>query len=833
MAKQKKSSKVQKIVMTIFALPLIGIMTACICGIALAFYIGMCVVPNSDIDVSSYSRDLAKTTVIYAKNANTGEYEVYETLEGDVNRQWVELSEIPKNLQNAVVAIEDKRFYSHHGVDWIRTLGAVKGFATGNDSAGGGSTITQQLIKNLTGNSDKSVKRKINEIFQAITLEKNLGDTAKDQILEMYLNTIPYGNRAAGIKVAAMTYFGKELSELSLAECAVLASIPNAPTRYNPFRNPDNVKERQKTVLFAMKEQGFIDESTYQEALNTELVYKSDDYKQQSDQPYSWFTEAIIQELTEDLQKRQNISHDLARSRVMSGGLKIYATIDQNVQRIMDDVFMNDANFPRARKNGAAPQGAMVVTDKQGNIAGIVGGRGKKEGSLLTNRATMTARQPGSAIKPLAVYGPAMDDGKITPYSAVTDMPFKVYNDKAWPRNDNRRYQGQLVLRNAVARSINTVAVRVLDMISPKRSYAFLHDTLGFTHLNPNADIDYAPLALGGTNGGTTVREMAAGYTIFANNGKYSGSRTYFKVEDSEGNVIIDYTTPTEIRAFKNEKTAYYMLDVLKEVTNSGTGRKATINGIETAGKTGTTTSKRDVWFCGLTPYYVGATWFGYDQSYNLEGISGNTALSLWTTVMRRIHEGLPSARFDMGDDSNFVRASYCEDSGLAPVGACSDDARGSRISTGRFWKGDEPQEECNLHKYVRICRDTGLIATRRCWRTGTVAKLDLTRKFPIDFSPSIEDAPYTYSGDNEPVGSGDVTVSGGYYGVCSGRHSFFSRDDDDDDDENGETGGENSGEESGGENTGGAEETQPPAESEPSAPPAEDSGGEEPDPEN
>ncbi len=813
MAKEKKSSKASKIVMTILAIPLIGIVTACLCGIALAFYIGICVVPNSDIDVSSYSRELAKTTVIYAKNKTSGEYEVYETLEGDVNRQWVELSEIPENLRNAVVAIEDKRFYTHHGVDWIRTLGAIQGFVTGDDGAGGGSTITQQLIKNLTGNSDKSVKRKINEIFQALTLEKNLGDTAKDQILEMYLNTIPYGNRAAGIKVAAMTYFGKELSELNLAECAVLASIPNAPTRYNPFRNPENVKERQETVLFAMKEQEFIGETAYQEALTTELVYKSDDYKQQNNQPYSWFTEAIIQELTEDLQETQSISYDLARSRVMSGGLQIYATIDQNIQAIMDDVYTSNSNFPSARKNGVAPQSAMVVCDKQGNIVGLVGGRGKKEGSLLTNRATMTTRQPGSAIKPLAVYGPAMDDSKITPYSAVTDMPFKVYNGKAWPRNDNRRYQGQMVVREAIARSINCVAVRVLDMITPQHSYAFLHDTLGFSHLNPNADIDYAPLALGGMNGGVTVREMAAGYTIFANNGKYSGSRTYSKVLDSEGNVLIDYTVPNEIHAFKNEKTAYYMLDALKEVTQSGTGRRATISGIETAGKTGTTTSKRDVWFCGLTPYYVGATWFGYDQSYNLEGISGNTALTLWTTVMRRIHNDLPNAQFDMGDESNFVRASYCEDSGFAPVGACGDDARGSRIATGRFWKGDEPEQKCYLHKYVEICRDTGLIATSRCWRTGSVAKLDLTRKFPMDFSPSIEDAHYCYTGENESVGSGDVTVSGGYLGVCHSSHSFFQKDEEEQTEQEGDP--ENSGE----------EQSQ--------SPPTENTEPDEPDPEN
>lgn len=780
MAKRKKSSVAHKIVMVILAIPLVAVVTACLCGLALAFYIGICVIPNSDIDVSSYSEDLAKTTVIYARDPDTGEYDVYETLEGDVNRQWVSLSEIPEDLQNAVVAIEDQRFYSHHGVDWLRTLGAVQGFITGDDR-GGGSTITQQLIKNLTGNNDKSVKRKINEIFQALTLEKNLGDTAKDQILEMYLNTIPYGNRAAGVKVAAMTYFGKELDELNLAECAVLAAIPNAPTRYNPFRNPDNVKERQTLVLEKMLQLGFITQAEYDEAIGTELVYHSDAYEQNTNEPYSWFTEAIISDLTEDLQQTENISYDLARSRVMSGGLQIYATIDLDVQAAMDEVFTNESNFPSAQKNGVVPQAAMVVCDKQGNIVGLVGGRGEKEGSLLTNRATMSTRQPGSSIKPLAVYGPAIDAGAITPYSVITDMPFKVYDGKAWPRNDNRRYQGQMVVKEAIAHSINCVAVRVLDMITPQTSYEFLHDTLGFEHLNPNADIDYAPLALGGMNGGVTVREMAAGYTIFANNGKFSGSRTYSKVLDSEGNVLIDYTEPEEVDAFQNEKTAYYMLDCLKEVTDSGTGSRATISGIETAGKTGTTTSKRDVWFCGLTPYYVGATWFGYDQSYNLDGISGNTALSLWTAVMRRIHSDLPSADFDMGDDSNFVDAAYCVDSGLAPTDACEDDSRGSRIEIGRFWKGDEPTSECNLHEYVTICRDSGLIASDRCRRTTTVSRLDLTRMFPMDFSPEIEDAEYCFTGDNDPVGSGDVTVSGGSMGVCHRSHSFFSFGNDDD----------------------------------------------------
>lgn len=779
MAKRKKSALAHNLVMVILAIPLIAVVTACLCGIALAFYISVWVIPNSDIDVSSYSKDLAKTTVIYAKNPETEEYEVYETLEGDVNRQWVSLSEIPEDLQKAVVAIEDQRFYSHHGVDWRRTLGAVQGFITGDDR-GGGSTITQQLIKNLTGNNDKSVKRKINEIFQALTLEKNLGDTAKDQILEMYLNTIPYGNRAAGVKVAAMTYFGKELDELNLAECAVLAAIPNAPTRYNPFRHPDNVKERQTLVLQKMLELGFITQQEYDEAISTELVYHSDAYEQNTNEPYSWFTEAIISDLTEDLQEKENISYDLARSRVMSGGLQIYATIDLNVQEAMDDVFQDEDNFPNAQKNGVVPQAAMVVCDKQGNVVGLVGGRGEKEGSLLTNRATMTTRQPGSSIKPLAVYGPAMDAGLITPYSAVTDMPFKVYNGKAWPRNDNRRYQGQLVVKDAVAHSINCVAVRVLDMLKPQKSYEFLHDTLGFEHLNPNADIDYAPLALGGMNGGVTVREMAAGYTIFANNGKYSGSRTYSKVTDSEGNVLIDNTKPEEINAFQNEKTAYYMLDCLKEVTESGTGRKATISGIETAGKTGTTTSKRDVWFCGLSPYYVGATWFGYDQSYNLDGISGNTALSLWTTVMRRIHSDLPDAEFDMGDDSNFETAAYCVDSGMSPTDACESDARGDRVEVGRFWKGDAPTEDCNLHSYVTVCRESGLVASDRCRWTSTVSKLDLTRRFPMDFSPEIEDADACFTGDNDPVGSGDVTVSGGSLGVCHLSHSFFGGDEDD-----------------------------------------------------
>ncbi|MGN0993574.1 MAG: penicillin-binding transpeptidase domain-containing protein, partial [Butyricicoccus sp.] len=381
----------------------------------------------------------------------------------------------------------------------------------------------------------------------------------------------------------------------------------------------------------------------------------------------------------------------------------------------------------------------------------------------------------------IARYGLAMDLGEITPYSVVTDMP--VYVDDAGnprPRNDSGDYRGQTVVRDAVARSVNAVAMRILQKTSPETVYTFLTETLGFKEVTL-ADCDLAPLSLGGMTKGVTVREMAGAYTVFLNEGKYSGTRTYTQVFDHDGELLLD-NTPEEQQVFQREQTSYYMTEVLSGVTERGTATRAQISGIDTAGKTGTTTSNRDRWFCGYTPYYVGATWFGYDEEYNLTGVSGNPSVTLWTAVMKKLHEDLPSASFDMGDDSLFTRASYCTNTGLKPNGSCP-------TATGRFYKGDEPTETCNVCTTVTICKDSG-----KLWQEGlcpeesreTRTMMDLTRYFPIFVS--IGDAGSCFTGVNEPVvvSGGSVMVSGGELGICDFEHIPLGGEDPEQVDENG-----------------------------------------------
>lgn len=765
MAKQKKGKFFKRVRFFFVTLLLIGIMCASICGVALAYYLRVYVEPEAAIDLKTLSLGMDLTSIVYAWDNTVNDYVEYETLHGQENRIWADLDDIPQDLQNAFIAIEDKRFYQHKGVDWKRTSYAILNWITGKE--GGGSTITQQLIKNLTDYDDYSVKRKLTEIFRALELEKEVQD--KDKILEMYLNTIYLGRGSYGVNTAAMTYFGKELADLNLAECAILAGITKNPSRFDPFNHPENIKERQETILDEMLSQKMITESEKAQAKVTTLDYKSEEAKAAINEPFTYFTDTVISDVINDLNSIKGYSYEYASWKVMSGGVKIYTTVDLNVQRAMEEVYEDDSNFPQVTQNGSRPESAMIICDKKGNVLGIVGGRGKKSESRSLNRATQSIRQPGSSIKPLSVYGPAMDADLITPYSVLTDMPFKVISGKAWPRNDNNRYSGQMVIKTAVAKSINAVAVRVVDMLTPQASFDFLYDKLYFRNINQDKDADYSPMALGGMNGGVTVREMAAGYTIFLNDGIFDGSRTYSKVVDSDGSVLLE-NLPLGTQAFENEKTAYYMREVLQGVTASGTATGAKVTGMETAGKTGTTQKKRDLWFCGFTPYYVGATWFGYDKDYNLNGVSGNPSTKIWTKIMNKIHEGLESKKFDDGDDSNFVRASYCEDSGLSPIDACSSDVSGSRVSTGRFWKGDQPSVSCNLHKFVEICSVSHMRASKYCPSSSVKSSslLDLTRKFPLGIS--LSDQGRCFNGENDPIGTGSV-VSGGdsaYNGVCT-----------------------------------------------------------------
>lgn len=672
---------------------LVGVMCASICGVALAIYLRVYIEPSSKLDVNELVLGMDMTSIVYAWDDSQQNYIEYEVLRGIENRIWADLDEIPENLRNAFIAIEDKRFYEHKGVDWARTANGVVNWLTGRE--GGGSTITQQLIKNLTQFDDYSVKRKLTEIFRALQLEKDLND--KDRILEMYLNLIYLGQGAYGVNTASTTYFGKELSELSLAECAIIAGITKNPSLYDPFNHPENIKQRQEVILDEMCKQGMITEAERDAAKAEPLEYKYEDAQKALNNTYSYFTDTVIQDVIDDLIEKKGYSEQMARWKVTSGGVQIYTTVDLRVQQIMEEVYQEQRNFPNLSKNGSIPESAMVICNKAGDVVGIVGGRGQKTENRVFLRSE-APRQAGSSIKPLSVYAPAMDAGIITPYSVRDNQPFMQLNGKDWPRNDSGGYTGPMVIRTAVAKSVNAIAVRVVDELTPKAAYEFLTQDLNFTHLNYPEDVDLSPMALGGMNGGVTVREMAAGYSIFLNDGIFNGGRTYTKVLNSDGSVLLE-NEPLNRQVFEKQSTVYYMREVMRAVTTEGTATRINIPGIETAGKTGTSQNKRDLWFCGYTPYYVGATWFGYDSDYNLTGVSGNPSVTVWNEVMNRIHENLPSADFDRGDSSNFETASYCKVSGLAPTSACR--ARGN-VATGRFWIGDAPTEYCDECSYYR-----------------------------------------------------------------------------------------------------------------------------------
>lgn len=685
----------------LITLVLIGVLCGCFCGIAFAMYVHIYINPSAQETAAEISKGLGLNlnSFIYAKKSDSDEYTLYETIKGKENREWVDSDKIPDTLKNAVVAIEDERFYKHHGVDWVRTIGAVKGWLLGGTQYGG-STITQQLIKNITADNDYSVKRKVNEIFRAFALEKEIDD--KDRILVMYLNTIFLGYNSYGVQTAAMQYFDKDVSQLDLAESAVLAGLTNNPSIYDVYNHPEKVKERQETILAQMLDQKMISQEEYEAAVAEELNYRPyEEYQQEIKSTYSYFTDEVIKDVINDLMTEKGYSRLVAENMVYSGGLNIYATIDTKVQNALDEVWANADNFPNTEKYGEIPQSAMVITDKQGNIVGIAGGRGEKTSSRGFSYASDARRQPGSSIKPLATYGPAMDAGIATPDTTVYDRALIQDADgNPWPMNDGKYPTGRaMTVKEGMTRSLNTISAQLLKQLTPQKSYEFMTQQLGFKLVDSRtnedgtvqSDIDLAPLALGALTDGVTVREMAGGFSTFINDGVYGGTRTYTKVTDSEGNTIME-NTPNTDKGFTNVRTAYYMLDCLQNVTAHGTAYGIQLDGVETGGKTGTTTSNTDIWFCGITPKYSGAVWVGYEHNYRLDGLYGRNAAEIWLAVMQKVHAGDSGLVFD-SHPQDFEEVTYCMDTGLLASGACR---AAGRAATGRFWKDKVPTETCS-----------------------------------------------------------------------------------------------------------------------------------------
>jgi len=681
------------------------------------------------------------TSFVYYIDPNTNSPVELERLYGEENRIWVDSSQIPQHLKDAFVAIEDERFYSHPGFDLKRTTGAVINYVFKRSSSYGGSTITQQLVKNLTGDKEVDHKRKIREIWRAIQLEKEL---SKDQILELYLNTIYLSQNCNGVQAASNTYFGKDVSELTLAEAASIAGITQYPSRYDPFINPENNKNKQELVLKKMLELGYITESEYQQAVNEELKFAKGSQKQ-STSKQSYFVDEVINDVMHDLEVEKGYSKAVASKMLYSGGLKIYATIDPNIQNAMDEVFKDDKNFPNI-KGEVKPEAAMVVIDPYtGEVKGIVGGRGEKTASRTLNRATQSKRQPGSTIKPLAVYAPAVEYGYVTPATVFDDVPVTIAN---WsPKNYYKEgFRGLSTVRRAIEQSMNVVAVKVLNKVGIDNSFNFLKTNLGFTTLVDSekrqdgktySDKNYAALALGGLTDGMTVEEMAAAYASFVNRGMYTRPYTYTKVLDHEGKVILENKKKTNIAM--SEQTAFLMTQMLKGVVDTGTGTPARLSsGMPAAGKTGTTSDDMDRWFAGFTPYYVGVVWFGYDQPKEIVVSGTNPAIVLWKAVMEKIHKGLEIKQFS--EPSGIVKASICIDSGHRPTELCSQDPRGSRVRTEYFKKGTVPSQTCSVHVSAKIDTSTNLLAGEHCPPSLIENRVFIVR--PQAYTPASPNSP-------------------------------------------------------------------------------------------
>ena len=744
----------------------------------------------ADWSIGDY--DVEETSFAYYVDSG-GNIQLLQTIYTTTDRQWAELEDIPQALIDATVAIEDKRFYEHQGVDWITTVKACINMFFGSDSNFGGSTITQQLVKNVTEEKSVTVQRKVMEIFRAQIFEREYD---KDLILEEYLNRIYLGRGCYGVKSAAAEYFGKELQSLTVAECASLISITNNPSLFNPYSQTEykykgEVKTgqewnrwRQLNVLHQMYEQGYLTELEYAEAVAQDMVFKSgiaDEDKwsvcentacgyegiastftagqngnyfcpicgsqtsvstDASQTIYSWFVDALLIDVAKQLAEKDGISEwndDIKQEyleRIRTGGYHIYSTLDMEVQNQVDAVYGDLTKIPTTSSAQQLQSSIVVIDNRTGDVVALSGGVGEKTDFLGYNKATQAKLQTGSSQKPISVYAPAFESGAASPATVVADMPVD-YSSGAWPKNDNRKYDYARTVYSGIVSSVNTIAVRTLDLTGHDYAYSFAKYNLGLSNLTDNyvtvsgqvkTDIGRSPLALGALTVGATVQEMATAYATFANDGVYRESRLFTKVYDSNGNIVLDNTQDT--RQVLSEKTVTYINYCLYNAANHGTGGAAVFQGQNIAGKTGTTSSNKDRWFCGYTSHYTAAVWCGYNQpeEIHLTGNTQNPAARLWKMVMQPIHQGLPNRALYNGN--NLQTVGVCLDSGMIATAACKSDARGlDRVSYANCYPEDRPAGTCTKHTSVEYCVTGGGVATEYCHLFAEHEDVDIESK--------------------------------------------------------------------------------------------------------
>ncbi|MGI6403306.1 MAG: transglycosylase domain-containing protein [Oscillospiraceae bacterium] len=698
----------------LITLILVGIITGCIVGCVLTVYILQYIGSDNSVDLEAVK--MGYTSLMLAEDPKTGEEVILKRLYyGGQDRTWVDYDNISEYTKKSIVAIEDKRFWTHDGVDWRRTVGAFIGMflPVEGTTTGGGSTITQQLIKNVTGDNDYRVERKVREIFRALDLHKNY---SREEILEAYLNLVPLGNGTNGIQAAANFYFGKDAKDLTLEESAAIVGITKYPGLYNPYRNPEEHKKRQVHVLSEMLSQGMITQEEYDKAVDAKLNFVDrDSHETSSSQTSSYFVDHVINEVVADLMEYKGMEKSYALNQIYSGGYRIYTTVDLDMQAYLEEFFRTSENFP-AVIGEEYPESATAIIDPSGKLLAVVGGIGEKTGERTFNRATMSRRHPGSALKPIGPYALAFERNNLTWSTIVEDSPLTDAPDGWSPVNYYSGFLGPITVDRAIQQSVNTVAAKVVQMLTPRRVFNFLRDDLHFTGLVERevqgnivlTDVAISPMALGALTYGVSPLEMAGAYQIFINGGQYTKPYSYTRIEDFEGNIILEKdTTPTQVIA---KDTAVLLNKLLQQVVVGphGTARNARLDNMPTGGKTGTSQDNTNQWFVGFSPYYVAPAWLGYDRTTKVVvDANGRRQVVpnavryytfpppvLWKSMMQPLHTDLEYK--DFIESPNVVSMTYCTESGGIATAYCPTTASG-------WYKTSRIPSNCTLHTSAPI----------------------------------------------------------------------------------------------------------------------------------
>ncbi len=651
---------------------------------------------NEDIQISKEDLVIKVSNSVIVDQNGT----VLADLSGDEKRKIITLEDMAEYLPKAYIAIEDERFYEHSGVDFKRTAGAIANTLLNGNSSYGGSTITQQLVKNITNDNESTgiegIKRKIREWQRAYQVERMI---SKEQILELYLNILFVGaNNLHGVELGAEYYFNKSAKDLSLAECAFMAGINHSPNSYNPYNtivdNSEKIKNRTITVLDKMKELGYISEEEYQNAV-TEVQngLQFGTGKIMGGSVFSYHTDAVISQVVEQVMEEKNMTEQMAKNYVYSSGLTIHSTVDMDIQTRLEEEYAKEKYIISGREknsdgtllNEHSQSGMAIVDYKTGNVVAVAGGFGEKT-SAGWNRATQMEKQTGSSIKPLADVAPALQE-KIITAATVYDDSSTRFGKNYEPKNYNG-FKGLINIRSFIRTSQNIPAVKIMVELTPKKSLEYLQN-MGISSLDPVTD-NVLSLALGGMTSGVSPLEMASAYGTIANDGVYITPTFYTSVTDANGNTVL--TPKQETRQVISKQNAYIMKTIIQEpVKSGGTATYCAIPGMDVAAKTGTTDNDYDRWLCGFTPYYAAATWYGYDNSETVY-FSGNPAGQIWDAVMTDIHKDLPSAAFVRPE--GIVERTVCRTTGCLASKNCTN-------TYTEIFTEDNLPEQCTNHRKV------------------------------------------------------------------------------------------------------------------------------------